>query len=190
MKVREKSTKKQRQVNADRRRERALLLEPNQDSDLKVEIYTFGLTKKFVLGVPATLYLWNYPDVNFRPSKIAANADRPGMFYVRDLRIANVSATVGGSIDAFNLKDMRFDLPTMTPANKMTAIVEYTGLVPESLKAMPKSTPTVAQVFEQIEEALDGRDDRVLRETLKALIDRGPRFEFVISTSGYATIVA
>lgn len=172
------------------RRKRQLLIEPNKDSDLKIEIYEFGLTKKVTLGVPAQFRMTNSPDVTFRISKMIANVTQPGMFYIRDIRVANVGCTIGGSLDAFNLKDLRYDYPTLTPANRVSVQVEYTGLVPDCLKAMPIATLTAEHVIAGVEEALEERDDRVLRERLKELINRGPLFEFAIGASGYATIVA
>lgn len=185
-----KTTSPQEQQRQQRREARALLLEPNKGSDLKVEIYEFGLSKKVVLGRPRTFSMRNSPDVNFRISKLVANVTQPGMFYLRDFRVSNISTIIGGSVDAYNLKDLQYDYPTLTPANTVSACVEYTGLIPDSLKSMPAPSFTLDHLVAGLEEALKESDERTLRERVKELIESGPLFEFNISASGYATIVA
>jgi hypothetical protein len=120
------------------RNARALLLEPNKYSDLKVERYTFAVnTTITALGTSGTLSGSNSPDVNFRPQRVVANVVSPGMVTITDGRIANVSFTVGGSIDAWqwnaNAVGVHLDVPTLTPANKVTFVGNYSGLVPSPL---------------------------------------------------------
>lgn len=173
-----------------RREARALLLEPNKYSDLKVEIYEFGLNYEVVLGTASEFGMCNSPDTNFRISQLVANVTQPGMFYIRDFRVANVSCTIGGSIDAYNLKDLRADFPTLTPANKVSASVYYTGLIPDHLKATPKRVLKMEEVLRGIDRALRESDIGLIKKKLKELIDRGPTFGFSICASGYASIVA
>jgi len=120
------------------RNSRALLLEPNKYSDLKVERYTFAVNATITaLGTTGALSGSNSPDVNFRPQRATTNVVSPGMVTISDARVANVSFTVGGSIDAWqwnaNAVGQQLDVPTLTPANKATFSGSYTGLVPSPL---------------------------------------------------------
>jgi hypothetical protein len=120
------------------RNSRAMLLEPNKYSDLKVERYTFAVNATITaLGTAGALGGSNSPDVNFRPQRVTANVVSPGMVLISDGRVANVSFTVGGSIDAWqwnaNAVGEHLDVPTLTPANKATFSGSYTGLVPSPL---------------------------------------------------------
>jgi hypothetical protein len=120
------------------RNARALLLEPNKYSDLKVERYTFAINATITnLGTTGALTGSNSPDVNFRPQRVTTNVVSPGMVTITEGRIANVSFTVGGQIDAWqwnaNAVGEHLDVPTLTPANKATFIGTYSGLVPSPL---------------------------------------------------------
>lgn len=120
------------------RNARALLLEPNKYSDLKVERYTFAVNATITaLGTTGALSGSNSPDVNFRPQRVIANVVSPGMVTITEARVANVAFTVGGSIDAWqwnaNAVGVHVDVPTLTPANKATFSGSYTGLVPSPL---------------------------------------------------------
>lgn len=120
------------------RNSRALLLEPNKYSDLKVERYTFAVNATITaLGTAGSLSGSNSPDVNFRPQRVTANVVSPGMILITDGRVANVSFTVGGNIDAWqwnaNAVGQHLDVPTLTPANKASFSGSYTGLVPSPL---------------------------------------------------------
>jgi hypothetical protein len=120
------------------RNNRAMLLEPNKYSDLKVERYTFAVNATITaLGTAGALAGSNSPDVNFRPQRATTNVVSPGMVTLNDVRVANVSFTVGGIIDAWqwnaNAVGQHLDVPTLTPANKATFSGNYTGLVPSPL---------------------------------------------------------
>lgn len=120
------------------RNTRAMLLEPNKYSDLKVERYTFSISQTITaLGTAGALSGSNSPDVNFRPQRVTANVVSPGMVTLSDVRVANVSFTVGGLIDAWqwnaNAVGQHLDVPTLTPANKATFSGNYTGLTPSPL---------------------------------------------------------
>ena len=120
------------------RNSRAMLLEPNKHSDLKVERYTFSVSATITaLGTAGALAGSNSPDVNFRPQRATTNVVSPGMVTLSDVRVANVSFTVGGLIDAWqwnaNAVGQHLDVPTLTPANKATFSGSYTGLVPSPL---------------------------------------------------------
>lgn len=174
---------------------RRFQLEPNRYSDLKVERYTFSLNKDVVLGSPCSFYMVNMPDVNFRPQDLVMNAPCPGMFIVEDLRVANVSAFIGGPADAaaYSAPGIKLDLPTLTPANKMTARVRYTGLVPPPYNDWKGRPPTVATLMEAIKRALSRLDDKNTEEArgeLQCAVDNAPHFTFCITAAGPATIVA
>ncbi len=120
------------------RNTRAMLLEPNKYSDLKVERYTFAANATITaLGTAGALNGSNSPDVNFRPQRATANVVSPGMITFTDIRVANVSITVGGTIDAWqfnaNAVGQHLDVPTLTPANKVSFLGQYSGLVPSPL---------------------------------------------------------
>ena len=117
---------------------RAMLLEPNKYSDLKVERYSFSIvTTITALGTSGALSGSNSPDVNFRPQRVTSNVVSPGMVLISDARVANVSFTVGGMIDAWqwnaNAVGQHLDVPTLTPANKASFSGTYTNLVPSPL---------------------------------------------------------
>jgi hypothetical protein len=125
---------------------RELILDPNKDSDIKIEIYS----------CPAPIYTlearkeehfsvsWRSA-VTIRAQRLTINVDRPGVLYVKAIRLANVNASVGvpqiamdGSSvdercwqDAFSFSPLanqkEFDLPTMSPANTFTVEYFYTG---------------------------------------------------------------
>ena len=120
------------------REKRAMLLEPNKGSDLKVERYTFAINATITaLGTAGALSASNSPDVNFRPQRVTSNVVSPGMVLITDIRVANVSFSVGGQIDAWqfnaNAVGQHLDVPTLTPANKATFSGTYSGLVPSPL---------------------------------------------------------
>lgn len=115
--------------------QRRLVLEPNMGSRVLVEEYVFALNHSVVLGVPTEFEMVDSPDVTIRVQSIRANVDASGLFVFRDLRVANVSTTVGGEIDAaqFN-RWSQIDWPTMTPFNKARASVRYTSKIPAGFK--------------------------------------------------------
>ena len=120
------------------RSQRALLLEPNMHSELKIERYTFSVNDVILaLGTSQALTASGAPDVNFRPEQVTINVVSPGMILITDGRVANVSFTVGGTLDAwqFNANGVgrALSVPTLTPANKATVNANYTGLVPSPL---------------------------------------------------------
>jgi hypothetical protein len=128
---------------------RAMLLEPNKYSDLKVERYTFSINATITaLGTAGSLSGSNSPDVNFRPQRVTANVVSPGMVFITDGRVANVSFTVGGQIDAWqwnaNAVGQHLDVPTLTPANKASFSGSYTGLVPSPLSGTGSYTFSLA----------------------------------------------
>lgn len=171
------------------------LLEPNRHSKIKVERYTFSVSKEIVLGSPCTFEMANWPDVNLRPQNLVMNAPCAGMFIIEDLRVANVSCMIGGPADAqaYSVPGIKVDLPTMSPANRMTARVRYTGLVPPPFNDWKGRPHTVASLMETIKKALARLDDQNTPEArgeLQGAVDNAPHFTFCVTASGPATLVA
>lgn len=120
---------------------RGCLLEPNKDTSLDIERYTWGIAADQLIQFngaghtpPANLTGSGSPDCDFRPQRVTTNALSPGFVLLNTALIANVSYVVGGTIDAWQLNsnawDEDLDLPTITPANKARYSATYTGLVP------------------------------------------------------------
>lgn len=113
---------------------RVRMLEPNKGSLVKVERYTFSLNQSLILGTLANLAATNQPDVNIRPQRVTTNAPQPGFATLTEVKVANVSVTVGGIADAFqfnaNAVGQELDLPTLSPSNRASMIGQYTGFTP------------------------------------------------------------
>jgi hypothetical protein len=115
---------------------RAALLDPNENSLLKIERYSFSLTNVFTLGgagvplVDMTLQ----PNTKIRPQRVVFNAPSPNFVLLSGLQVANVNAFVGDTEDAFTYsalaQGVALDLPTLEPANRLTVSGNYTGFVP------------------------------------------------------------
>jgi hypothetical protein len=120
---------------------RKKLIDPNGDSDEKIERYNFSINGTITaLGTSQTFIsgqLQGSPDVDFRPERITANVPAPGFLLVSSARVANVNFTVGGSLDAWtwnaNGVGQALSVPKLTPANKATIEAYYTGQVPSPL---------------------------------------------------------
>jgi hypothetical protein len=128
-----------RRVMKDLRRgARIALLEPNRGCELMIERYTFSASAQIAkMGTAQKLDAVNSPDVNFRPQRVTTNITDPGVVLITDARVANVSFTVGGMIDAWqwnaNAVDQSLDVPTLTPVNKASFSGRHTGRVPASM---------------------------------------------------------
>lgn len=119
---------------------RVAKLDPNRESNVKVERYSMSMGDTFVLGTTDTFIISTTPDTQFRPQLITANAPSVGFAYLDNLKMANVNVTVGNaSEDLFDYsagawgKDL--DMPTLTPSNRATADIEYSGYVPPGFVA-------------------------------------------------------
>jgi hypothetical protein len=113
---------------------RQRLLEPNRGSTVKVERYAFAINQALVLGVAATLTMTGNPDTTIRPQRVTMNAPQNGFATITEIKVANVSVTVGGIQDAFDYSALgvgqSLDMPTLSPANRATVLGTYTGFVP------------------------------------------------------------
>jgi hypothetical protein len=113
---------------------RAMLLEPNKNSRVKVERYTFSVEQELALGTSETLNMTGQPDTNIRPQRVTSNSPAPGFVTLSDIKVANVSVSVGGSLDSFQFNangvGQHLDMPTLTPANRARVTGSYTGFTP------------------------------------------------------------
>jgi hypothetical protein len=121
-------------------------------SDLSVERYSFSLSGNFVLGTAGTFGtdFSGSPDTDFRPQIITANAPAPGFSYLSNLKMANVSVTVGpGEEDLYGISGPSWgrsmDMPTLTPSNRANADGRTTTFVPPGYT--PAATYTLAINF-------------------------------------------
>jgi hypothetical protein len=132
----------------ERRREenergRRVLLDPNEGSHLKVERYDFPISQQInALGTPQTfINFFGQPDTMIRPERVFCNAPGYNFVLLNEVKVANVSAIVGGISDAFfysaTAVNSHLSLPTLTPANKLTVQGSYTGYVPPGYPVMP-----------------------------------------------------
>lgn len=76
--------------------ERLRKLEPNRDSDIKIEEYAFGMEFELVLGKKCRLEGRVSPDVCLRISSVVANVPCPSFARVSDLRVANLTGVGAG----------------------------------------------------------------------------------------------
>ena len=116
------------------------LLDPNKGSTTKVERYSFsiaisqGLSGPLSIGSPDTFSGSNQPSVTIRPQRFVTNSPAAGVFLLNTLQIANVNAFVGDIEDAYNFGatavGVHLDLPTMSPANKVSVGGQITAYVP------------------------------------------------------------
>lgn len=113
---------------------RGMLLEPNKGSSVKVERYAFAINQTLTLGTLATLAMSGQPDTNIRPQRVSMNAPGNGFATINEIKVANVSVTVGGIQDAFDFNangvGQTLDMPTLSPANRASVLGQYTGYVP------------------------------------------------------------
>jgi len=116
--------------------QRRALINPNANSSLKVERYTFSISENITLGTAqAFATLTGQPDVTIRPQRLTCNAPSPMFAFFQVIRMANVNITVGtGQEDAFNYNangvGQSLDMPTLNPANRATILGNYTGFTP------------------------------------------------------------
>lgn len=132
-----------------RRSKRALLLDPNAGSELKVERYSFSVNivdpatgLPPVLGTSSSLSGTNTPDTHIKPSRIVLNVPMPALVLVNEIKVGNVAGTVGGIGDGYeynaNGMGIGVSLPRMTPSTKASFLGAFTTFVP------PGYTPAAA----------------------------------------------
>lgn len=115
-------------------RRRSAILDPNRGSNIKVERYSFSLNAPVTLGTAVGVSVSRNPDVTIRPQRVTINAPTPGFFMVSEIKVANVSVTMGDAEDGYNYSALgvgqTLDMPTLTPAMRASVIGNYTGVVP------------------------------------------------------------
>lgn len=127
---------------------RTLLLEPNKRSRVKVERYTFAVNQELALGTAEALDMSGQPDTNIRPQRVTSNAPAPGFATLNDIKVANVSVGVGGTLDAYQFNangvGQTLDMPTLSPANRARVTGNYTGFTPTGYTAASAYTMVIA----------------------------------------------
>ena len=129
---------RQTQMNR-RRRSRELMLNPNMNSTLKIEGYTFTVNivdpatgAAPLFGTASALFGTNTPDVWLTPKRIAVNVLGPGMVSVTNITVGNVNGTIGGRADAIIYAPTAFgfpiSLPLMSPSTKATFNGAWSGV--------------------------------------------------------------
>jgi hypothetical protein len=124
-----------------RRTQRALLLDPNMGSELKIERYSFSVNITDpatglppVLGTPSSLSGTNTPDTHFKPERAVMNVPTPNLVLVNEIKVGNVAGTVGGIGDGFEYASIAvgtsLSLPRMTPSTKASFLGAFTPFVP------------------------------------------------------------
>jgi hypothetical protein len=116
---------------------RTVLLDPNRDSLIKVERYSFSFSPaaNLVLGTASAIPTFTQqPSTSIKGQRIIMNAPVPGFVQISTLQIANVNVLVGGVEDAFTYSagamGVMLDLPRLDPQNRATAAGNYTGVLP------------------------------------------------------------
>lgn len=116
---------------------RALLLDPNRNSKVKVERYSFSWSPAapLVLGSASSIATFTQnPSTSIKGQRLLVNVPIPGFVYLTTLQIANVNVFVGGTEDAHSYasgaQNSILDLPRLDPQNRATAAGSYTGALP------------------------------------------------------------
>jgi hypothetical protein len=115
---------------------RKMLLDPNADSSVKVEKYTFSLAQALTIGTSASLdsNMSQSPSTAFRPQVMTANVPAPGFVLATGIAVANVLTAIGGTTDLWNYAGSSWgrdlDFPTLDPSQKLTITGSYTGFIP------------------------------------------------------------
>jgi hypothetical protein len=122
---------KQSQAHTSRRE---MLLQPNKGSSAKIERYSFSIFQAIELGDDSTISMSGQPDTHIRPQRVMMNAPGSGFVLINEIKVANVSVTIGGTSDAFEYSPLavggHLDMPTLEPANRASVLGDYTGYVP------------------------------------------------------------
>lgn len=121
---------------------RTMLLDPNRDSTVKVQRYSFSFSPaaNLVLGTASNIPTFTQqPSTSIKGQRVLMNSPIAGFVLVSTLQIANVNVLVGGTEDAFNYSAGAFgvmlDLPRLDPQNRATAAGAYTGVLPAGFTA-------------------------------------------------------
>jgi hypothetical protein len=124
---------------------RAMLLNPNEFSDIKVEAYVFSLNpSQFATGTTLTWGTANgwtafkNPQVAFRAERVFVNVNTPGLVYLNTIQAANVNAQIGAIADAFSFSPLavgtKLSLPTLPPQNTMQVTGTWSTFIPAAFQ--------------------------------------------------------
>ena len=121
---------------------RTLALDPNRNSTVKVERYSFSFSPavNLVLGTASPITNFTQqPSASIKGERILMNAPAYGFVFISTLQIANVNVLVGGQEDAHNYaaeaQGVFLELPRLDPQNRATAAGSYTGSLPSGFTA-------------------------------------------------------
>lgn len=121
---------------------RTLLLDPNRNSTVKVERYSFSFSpvSPMVLTVASNQGTYTQqPSASIKGQRVVMNAPQENFVFVQSLQIANVNVIVGGQEDANTYsgrsQGVMLDLPRLDPQNRATASSNYTGSLPPGFTA-------------------------------------------------------
>lgn len=116
---------------------RTLLLDPNRESTVKVERYSFSFSPSASLALGTASALGTFtanPSTSIKGQRVVTNAPAPGFVTLDSLQIANVNVFVGTTEDAFTYtavaQNVVLDLPRLDPQNRATASGDYSGMLP------------------------------------------------------------
>jgi hypothetical protein len=121
-------------------KKREALLNPNKNSRVKVEEYELPLSQALVIGHREFFFpeLCSTPQVEFRPYKMTCNMNQPGIIFIVDIKVANISASVTNYVvDAYSYNPQsnhRMHLPTLKPQTMISVQGFYPGLVPNGMR--------------------------------------------------------
>jgi hypothetical protein len=121
---------------------RTLQLDPNRNSTVKVERYSFSFSPvaALVLGTPSNQGTYTQqPSASIKGQRVVMNAPAENFVFVQSLQIANVNVIIGGQEDANTYSGRShgvvLDLPRLDPQNRATASSNYTGSLPPGFTA-------------------------------------------------------
>lgn len=123
-------------MNKGSTRSRELVLEPNMDSESKIQRYTFAANQDLTLGVAVPVNAGQNPETHIRPQRVTVNTPFgfAGFGTLSSIKVANVGVIVGGVKDmsdfAATAFDTHLDVPTLSPANRVVATGNYSGRTP------------------------------------------------------------
>lgn len=113
---------------------RALALDPNKYSTVKVQGYSFSLSQALVLGTALAFNVTLQPNAKIHPKRMFANVANPGFVTLSSVLVANVNVLIGGTDDAYTYSPLSQgtvnEFPTLDTSTRATMIGNYTGFVP------------------------------------------------------------
>jgi hypothetical protein len=113
---------------------RAMLLDPNRYSTLKVQGYSFSLNQALVIGTVLAFNVTLQPNSKIRPKRMVTNVQAPAMVTLSAVQVANVNVLIGASDDASvygpNSFGLENEFPTLDTSTRATMTGGYSGFAP------------------------------------------------------------